>query len=675
MTTNPLEKNATLPPFDEVKNEHMLSAIKTITTDNLSQIESLCADSDAVGWSTIVELEKLDNRLSKAWSPISHLNAVKNSQELRGIFDECLHLLNDYSTAVNQNKALFQKYEQVAAKPEALDSVKKKILRDALRDFRLSGIDLPEEKQSRYAEVKKLLSSLGSKFDQNVLDATMAWTKHFSSVEALQGLPQSALDSARQAAQRKGLEGYLITLEYPSYFAVITYADDEVLRKEIYQAFSTRASDQGPQAGEFDNSEILKKILVLRQELAALLGFENYAAYSLATKMAESVDEVMAFLNQLVSCSLPQAKQEFTELQAYVADNFQKDTVNAWDVAYYSEKLRLHRYDVSDEKLRVYFPEPQVISGMFKLTSELFDVSIEQKDSAVLWHPDVKYYEIVDNGSGEKVAAFFLDLYARENKRGGAWMDDYQGRFVHDGERQIPIAFLTCNFSAPTGSGPVTLTHNEVTTLFHEFGHGIHHMLTQVDHLSVSGINGVPWDAVELPSQFMENFCWQEESLAYISAHIDTGEPLPADLLQKMLDARNFQSAMQMVRQLEFSIFDLRIHSKDDANIDVQAEIDQVRSEVAVIIPPAFNRFQHGFSHIFSGGYAAGYYSYKWAEVLSADAFSKFEECGVLDKETGRLFKETVLAKGGSVEPMELFTAFRGRKPTIDALLKHSGIS
>ena len=675
MSGNPLEKNTDLPPFNEVKNEHMLGAIQKITQNNLEQIDRLCSVDAETGWSTIVELEKLDNRLGKAWAPISHLNAVKNSKELRVIFDECLQLLSDYSAKVNQNKALFKKYEGIGASENNLNSAQKKVVDDALRDFRLSGIDLPEDKQARYTAVRKSLSALGSKFDQNVLDATMAWSKHFSSAEPLKGLPKSALDSAQQAAKEKDLEGYLITLEYPSYFAVITYAEDEALRKEIYLAYTTRASEQGPHAGQFDNSTIMSEILELRQELAALLGFEHYAAYSLATKMADSVEQVFKFLEQLVSCSLAQGKKELAELCEYASSTFGVNTLNAWDVAFYSEKLRLHLFDISDEKLRSYFPEDKVIAGMFTITRELFGVSIEQKDSNVLWHPDVKYYEIFDNETGQKLAAFFLDLYARANKRGGAWMDDYQGRFSYDDKKQLPIAFLTCNFSAPTAAGPVTLTHNEVTTLFHEFGHGIHHMLTKVEYLSVSGINGVPWDAVELPSQFMENFCWQEESLALISSHVETGLPLPAEVLKKMLDARNFQSAMQMLRQLEFSLFDLRIHSKKEGSVDIQAELDQVRKEVAVLIPPSFNRFQHGFSHIFSGGYAAGYYSYKWAELLSADAFSKFEEEGILNKEVGASFKETVLANGGAVPPLDLFQAFRGREPTIDALLRHSGIS
>jgi len=519
------------------------------------------------------------------------------------------------------------------------------------------------------------LSELTTKFSENVLDATQGWEKHITDAAELAGMPEMSLAAAKQAAEAKGLEGYLITLEFPSYFPVITHCDNRELRREVYEAYATRASDQGPTAGQWDNTGVMTEILALRKEKAALLGFDSYAHYSLATKMAETPEQVLQFLYDLADKSVAVARQEFSELSEYAQQTFGAESVEAWDVSYYSEKLKQARYAISQEMLRPYFPFPKVLSGMFDIAARLFDISIEEVTEFERWHEDARLFAVSRDGS--VIARFYLDPYARSNKRGGAWMDVCRTRRrLDDGSLQLPTAYLVCNFNGPVGDDPALLTHNEVTTLFHEFGHGLHHMLTRMEYADVSGINGVAWDAVELPSQFMENWCWEPEALAIISGHYQTGETLPQALLDKMLAAKNFQSALFMVRQLEFSIFDFKLHHEYEiGKTDIQALLDGVRSQVAAITPPSFNRFQHSFSHIFAGGYAAGYYSYKWAEVLSADAFSLFEEQGIFDKATGHQFKETILEQGGSKEPMALFVEFRGREPQVDALLRHSGIN
>jgi len=506
-----------------------------------------------------------------------------------------------------------------------------------------------------------------------VMDATQAWSRHITDAGLLDGLPESAMAQARQAAQAKELDGWLINLEFPSYYAVMTYAHDRALREEVYTAYSTRASDQGPNGGEFDNGPLIDEILALRQELAELLGYANYAELSLATKMAESTDQVVGFLRDLGQRSKPFAEQDLQALKAYAAEKGCAD-LQSWDVGYYSEQLRQHRYAISQEELKPYFPIDRVLQGMFGVVEKLYGIQLRETSDFDRWHPDARLFEVIEQG--EVTGQFFLDLYARSHKRGGAWMDGCRDRRrLPGGALQRPIAYLVCNFTPAVGGKPALLTHDEVTTLFHEFGHGLHHLLTQVDYPTASGINGVAWDAVELPSQFMENWCWEPEGLALISGHYESGEPLPQDLLDKMLAARNFQSGLGMLRQIEFSLFDFLLHRREDPELSAQQVLDQVRDEVAVFRPPAFNRFQNGFSHIFAGGYAAGYYSYKWAEVLSADAFSRFEEEGVLNTDTGRAFREEILARGGSREPMELFVAFRGREPKIDALLRHSGLT
>ncbi|MDY0137998.1 MAG: M3 family metallopeptidase, partial [Thiomicrospira sp.] len=552
----------------------------------------------------------------------------------------------------------------------------KKVVDNALRDFRLSGIDLAPEQQAQYKRISQRLSQLTSQFGNQVLKSTQAWSKHITDATELAGLPESAIGLLAQYAQQKQLDGWRVTLDFPSYLAVMTHADHRALREEVYRAYATRASDQADNKA-FDNSANIEEIRQLRHELAVLLGFNNYAERSLATKMVESTDQVIGFLRDLGQKAKPQAERELRTLREFAASQLGIDDLQPWDVTYASEKLQQQTLSLSQEQLKPYFPVERVLSGLFKLVETLFGVKTQAVNGVSIWHDDVRFYQLL-NEHNQVIAGFYLDLYARENKRGGAWMDVVTSRWRHaDGALQAPVAYLVCNFTPPIGDKPACLTHDEVTTLFHEFGHGLHHMLTEMEHLEVSGINGVPWDAVELPSQFMENFCWEREGLDLISAHIDTGESLPNDLFESLKQSRHFQTAMMLARQLEFSLFDFLLHAEYDPTKaeSVQSVIDRVRAEVAVIQPPSYQRFAHSFSHIFAGGYAAGYFSYKWAEVLSADAFGLFEETGILNPETGRKFKNTILAAGGSVDPMVLFKAFRGREPQIDALLRHSGIA
>jgi oligopeptidase A len=558
----------------------------------------------------------------------------------------------------------------------ALDEAQRKIVDNALRDFRLSGVALPPAQKARYKAIAQELSRATSQFQDNLLDATNGWSKHLEDEALLAGVPANARAAARERAERDGKAGWVFNLEFPSYFAIVTYADDRPLRQEFYTAYATRASDQGPNAGKWDNTELMEQILALRHEEAQLLGFANFAELSLATKMARSADAVVHFLEDLSRKSLPVARRDLDDLRAFARDRHGLEDLQSWDMGYYSEKLRQEAYALSEEEIKPYFPATKAVPGMFQVAERLFGLSIREVDGVDVWHPDVKYYEIQDR-RGEIRGYFYLDLYARPKKRGGAWMDECSTRRQRAGTVQLPVAFLVCNFTPPTADAPALLRHEEVLTLFHEFGHGLHHMLTRVGHLGVSGIRGVQWDAVELPSQFMENFCWAREALDLIAGHWQTGEPLPDALFQKMLAARNFQSGMQIVRQLEFSLFDFHLHRDYDPALGgrVYPILDEVRRQTAVFIPPSFNRFPHSFSHIFSGGYGAGYYSYKWAEVLSSDAYSLFEENGVFDAPTGLAFLEKILERGGSRDAMELFVDFRGREPEIDALLRHSGIA
>jgi oligopeptidase A len=674
---NPLLQDFDLPPYSVIRPEHIEPAIDTILADNRAAIaELLKQQSGTPNWKGLVlVLDELNARLGRAWSPVSHLNAVCNNAELRAAYEACLPKLSEYATELGQNRALFQAYEALASSPQAegFEVAQTTILEHALRDFRLSGIDLPEAEQQRYGAVQMKLSELGSKFSNQLLDATQAWTKLVGDEAALAGLTDSAKAQMKQAAEAKGLDGWLISLEFPSYFAVMTYADDRALREEVYAAYCTRASDQGPNAGQNDNGPLMLEILALRQELAKLLGFANYAELSLASKMAETTDQVLHFLRDLAVRSKPFAAQDLEELKAFAAEQGCND-LQSWDVGYYGEQLREQRYSISQEILRAYFPVDKVLGGLFAIVEQLYGIQIEELSGFDGWHPDVRLFEIKENG--QHVGRFFFDLYARANKRGGAWMDGARDkRRDADGKLISPVANLVCNFTPSVGGKPALLTHDEVTTLFHEFGHGLHHLLTRVEHAGASGINGVAWDAVELPSQFMENWCWEPEGLALIAGHHETGEPLPQELLDKMLAAKNFQSGLMMVRQLEFSLFDFELHASHGDGRGVLDVLEGIRSEVSVLRPPAYNRFPNSFAHIFSGGYAAGYYSYKWAEVLSADAFSRFEEEGVFNRDTGRAFREAILARGGSQEPMTLFVDFRGREPSIDPLLRHLGLS
>ncbi len=665
-----------LPVFSAVKVETIESELDKILAHNQQAIETCVTNNTQPTWESLVlPLDQLHDDLNNFWSPISHLNSVKNSPEIREAYNACLPKLTQFYTELGQNKALYQAYKALAESDQAkhLSVAQTEALTQTIKDFELSGVGLEGAAKQRYAEISQRLSELGSQFGENVLDATQAWSKNITDESELSGLPESALDQAKQMAQAKGLDGWLFTLDLPSYIPVMSYADNAPLREEMYRAYATRASDQGGEA-KFDNAGLIDEILALRHEMAEILGFENYAELSVATKMADNGQQVIDFLNDLASRSKPSAEQDLAQLKAFAKAEYEVENLNAWDMSYYSEKLRQHEYSLSQEELRPYFPMNKVLSGLFHVAQTLFGVAIREEQDFDSYHKDVKLFTI--SKEGEDVARFYLDPYAREAKRGGAWMDSCRTRRrLSDNRLQLPVAYLVCNFTPPIGDKPALLTHDEVTTLFHEFGHGLHHMLTQVDVSSVSGINGVAWDAVELPSQFMENWCYEPEALAHIAGHFETGEPLPADLLDKMLAAKNFQSGMQMVRQLEFSLFDFRLHKEYQAGMSVQAVIDEVRSQVAVTAPPSFNRFQNSFSHIFAGGYAAGYYSYKWAEVLSADAFSKFEEEGIFNTVTGAHFRDTILANGGSRPAAELFADFRGREPSTDALLRHSGIA
>ena len=676
MSDNPLIDYPGLPPFSQIRPEHVEPAVDALIASGRQVIETVLARGDFSWEGLVAPLEAEDERLSRAFGPAGHLNGVAQNDALRKAYNACLPKLSDYSTEVGQNTALYQAYQQLRDSDEfgRLTAAQQKDIDNTLRDFRLSGVSLPTEKKQQFMENASKLSELTSQFSDNVLDATQSWGKHVTDAAELDGLPDTALAGAADKAREKQLEGWFLTLDFPAYYAVMCHCRNRALREEMYRAHTTRASDQGPDGGKFDNSAIMQEILRLRHEQAQLLGFTHYGEKSLATKMARDVEQVMAFLLDLARKSKPQAQQELDALREFARQQGAGELA-PWDVAFWSERLREARYDISEEELRPWFPAEKVISGMFAIVEKLFGIRIRQRDGVDVWHADVRFYDVEDD-NGEHMASFYLDMYARTGKRGGAWMDDCQGRVrLVDGELQKPVAYLTCNFAPPAGGKPGLLTHDEVVTLFHEFGHGLHHMLTEQEVGGVSGINGVAWDAVELPSQFMENWCWTEQGLSLISGHYETGEPLPDDKRERLLAARNFQSAMGMLRQLEFSLFDMRIHTEQDGNADIQQILDDVRQEVAVLMPPPFNRFQHSFGHIFAGGYAAGYYSYKWAEVLSADAFARFEEEGIFSTEVGREFRAKILAQGGSREPMELFIDFRGREPSVEPLLRHSGIA
>jgi oligopeptidase A len=682
---NPLLDFSGLPRFAAILPEHVVPAVDTLIAENRALIAKLTASTATPDWADFVNpLEDANERLARAWGIVGHLHGVLDSEALREAYNEALPKITEYWSELAQNTGLFSRFKAIADSPDfgALSNEQRKFLDNELRDFRLGGCELPEAQKQRFKVIQEELAALSAKFSENLLDATNAFALFVDRREDLVGIPEdviaTALDAAHADKDRAGKEGWKFTLHAPSYMPFLQYAENRALREAMYRGYATRASEFGK--AEWDNTPLISTILKLRKEEAKLLGYANYAELSMVPKMAQSPDEVLGFLNDLAAKAKPFGERDLAELTAFAAQELGIAKLESWDLAFASEKLRAKRYAFSDQEVKQYFPEAKVFAGMFRVVETLFGVRIDN-DQAESWHPDVRFFRISD-AQGHLVGQFYLDLYARDTKRGGAWMDDAIGRRRRGSSIQTPVAYLTCNFSAPVGGKPALFTHDEVSTLFHEFGHGLHHLLTRVDELGVSGISGVEWDAVELPSQFMENFCWEWDVLKDMSAHVDTGAPLPRSLYEKMVAAKNFQSGMQMLRQIEFSLFDLRLHydfDPDAAPSRMQQLIAEVRSAVAVTVPPPWNRFAQSFSHIFGGGYAAGYYSYKWAEVLSADAYSLFEETGatrsgVLDPATGARFRDEILGVGGSRPALESFVAFRGRPPSVDALLRHSGM-
>jgi oligopeptidase A len=674
---NPLLDFSGLPRFSDIKPEHVGPAIDQLITEARTAMQA--AEAAPATWDGFVRpLEDATERLSRAWGQIEHLHAVLDTPPLRESYNASLPKITQFWTELGQNQRLFEKYRELKAAPEfaSLTTARKKLVENALRDFRLGGAELPAESKPRYAAIQEELASLAAKFSENLLDATNAYKLVIEDERRLAGIPADTLQAAREAAEKDGKAGWQFTLHMPSYWPVMQYAEDRALRETLYRASATRASEFGKV--ELDNTPLIARILKLRQEDAKLLGYDNFAQVSLVPKMADSPRQVLEFLADLARRARPFAEKDLAELKQFAATELGVAKLESWDLGYAAEKLRNRRYAFSDQEVKQYFPETQVIPGLFKLVETLYGVRIAESKAPV-WHEDVRFFEIRGAGgenSGELVGQFYLDLYARDTKRGGAWMDGAISRKRLGNGIQTPLTYLNCNFSRPVGGKPALFTHDDVITLFHEFGHGLHHLLTRVEDLGVAGINGVEWDAVELPSQFMENFCWEWDVLRHMTRHVDSGGPLPRVLFDKMLAAKNFQSGLDMLRQLEFSLFDMRLHDDFDpaGKRSAQELLDEVRREVAVLTPPAWNRFPNSFGHIFGGGYAAGYYSYKWAEVLSADAYSLFEEKGVLNPEAGRLFRDEILAVGGSRPAAESFRAFRGREPSVDALLRHSGM-
>ena len=673
---NPLLQSHTLPPFSAIRPEHIEPAIKTLI-DQVKVVVNQVVERGENQWDSLVApIEQAQERLSEAFSPVSHMKGVCDTPALRDAYNACLPMLSELSTWMGQHQGLYQAYKNLAASDSFNDltMAQQKVLTDAVRDFELAGVGLSGDARTRYGEIRARLSELSSGFGDAVLDASQAWTLHFENADRLKGIPETALGMMAGLAQAKGLEGYLVTLDAPVMMAVMSFAEDTDLRAEVHQAWSTRASDQGPNAGEFDNAPRIDEILALRHEMACLLGFEDYASLSLATKMARDNEQVLNFLEDLAAKAKPFAEKEVSTLKAFAAERGHAQ-LEPWDYGYFSERLKETEFDIDQEALRPWFPLPRVLDGLFSITGELFDFEVSEVKDADLWHEEASFWQI--QRAGQTIGHFYLDLYAREGKRGGAWMDVCRSRWRENDQLHLPVAYLTCNFSRPVGDQPALLTHDEVVTLFHEFGHGLHHMMTAQETLGVSGIAGVPWDAVELPSQFLENWCYVPEGLARMSGHFESGQALPSVELEKLIAARSFQAGMQTLRQVEFALFDFELHAHYDRDtpapfMDV---LNAVRARVAVVPAPEYGRFPCAFSHIFAGGYAAGYYSYKWAEVLSADAFSRFEEEGLMNSETGQAFRQAILEKGGSRDPMELFIEFRGREPSVDALLRHNGLA
>lgn len=678
--SNPLLHLQGLPMFSQVKPEHVYPAVKTAVEQSMKVVKTVVAAhaADPTWDNVIAPIEEADDKLSKIWSVVAHLNAVCNTPELRKVYEECLPLMSEYSTFIGQYKPLCEVYKKLKRSDSfsLLTDAQKKSIDNTLRDFRLSGIDLPEEKQKRYAEICAELSQLQSSFANNVLDATKGFILHITDSKDIPGLPQTLLVQAAAEAKNRKLEGWVFTLDLPSYLPFMTYVENRKLREQMYCAYVTRASDQGPNAGKWDNQKNIEKILSLRHELAQIVGFDSYAHYSLANKMAKTPEEVVSFLEDLARKSKPQGQQEIQELREFAAQQGLESDLQPWDIAFYSQKLRKAKFDYDPQELRSYFGVQKVVAGLFNCAERLYHVSFRPRFGVDVWHPDVHCYDIYDSFSS-KIGTFYIDLFAREGKQGGAWMDECMSRrYRSDGSLQLPVAYLVCNFTPPVEGKESQLTHEEVVTLFHEFGHGLNQLLTRIDIADVSGINGVPWDAVELPSQFNENFAWQSEVLSFLSSHESTADPLPKEKLEALIKSKNFESAMAMLRQLEFALFDFRLHLDYDPEKGARLYevLKQVKDLVAVIPQYALSRFPDSFSHIFAGGYAAGYYSYKWAEVLAADAFGRFLEEGIFNEKAGADFRDYILAVGGASDPMKGFVAFRGRKPSVDALLAQEDI-
>ena len=670
-----------LPNFENYDASLVPEQLAALLSQSQERIEALLQQSELSYALLVPAMEQIDDAIGQVWGPLAHLHSVSNTDAVRQAYDECLPKVTEYSTWLSQNDTLFKALEAIQQddKFASLSQVQQQDISLQLRDFRLAGVALDSDKKQEYAELKQQLAQLSTQFSNHVMDATDAWSMHFADDSRLQGLPESALAQAQQLASSKDQEGYLLNLDFACYFSVVTFADDRELRRSLYEAFNTRASDQGPHDKALDNTQIMQQLVAQRHQLANLVGYDNYADYSVASKMADSAQQVHDFLQDLALQCQPLAAEEMAKLQAFASQQGGPEQLQAWDVAYYSEKLRQDRYDLSQEALKPYFALPKVQAGLFDIVERLFGIqveAVENVESIEKWHDDVSFYRISQHGKA--VGYFYFDLFAREQKRGGAWMNDCRTKQqLDDGGTQLPVAYLVCNFAPATGDKPALLTHSDVVTLFHEFGHGLHHMLTQIDVAGVAGINGVAWDAVELPSQLLENWAWQRESLMMFARHYETDELLPEALLEKMLAAKHFQSAMFMVRQLEFALFDLRLHMQYDAQqpVTVQSVLDQVRSQVAVITPPQWNRFQHGFGHIFAGGYAAGYYSYMWADVLAADVFERFEQDGIFNQQTGQAYWDKLMGRGGSKGAMQLFIDFMGREPDVAALIRSKGLA
>jgi oligopeptidase A len=667
---NPLLAPGALPAFTAIRPEHVEPAVRRVLEDQRAALEVAERVAEpTLSW--LRDLERINTEIHRVWGPVSHLNSVVSSPALRDAFNRCLPLITEFGTELGQNEALYKQFGALQAKVTAREPVETLLIAHSLRDFKLGGVTLKGAERQRFRDIMQTLAARQASFEQNLMDATDAFRHHETDRGALAGLPELVLERAKAHAAERGVDGYLLTLDPPTYMAVMSHAESPALRAKYYEAWVTRASDRGPHAGQWDNGPLIGDILALRHESAQLVGFKSFAELSLATKMAESPDQVIAFLRDLARRSKPVAAEELATLATYAGRK-----VEAWDVAYYAERLKQERLKLAEEELRPYFPLPRVLEGLFGLVGKLFDVTIAEASPPSVWHQSVRYYEI-RAADGRVIGSFYTDLFARPNKRGGAWMDSCVSRAKQNGSTQSPVAYLVCNFNPPVGDTPSLLTHNEVVTLFHEFGHGLHHLLTEVDYPSIAGVNGVAWDAVELPSQFMENFTWRPEVLGPLARHYQTGAPLPADKIDTMNRSRTFLSGLAMVRQLEFALFDFRLHHEYSpaAGPRVHEILADVRREVAVVEHPSFNRFPNTFAHVFGGGYAAGYYSYKWAEVLAADAFAAFEESGVFDRATAARFRRAILAVGGSREALDAFIDFRGRPPELEALLRQSGIA